>query len=210
MRNSDKIREPQQNRSITTKEKIINSGINIFSSKSYHDTTSKEIAKNAGVGIGSFYDYFQDKKDLLMTILVRHRTEVTQNLDSIQSKLVFNSRQNLSIKEKISILSAFINYIIDFHENCSKFHSQIPKLRYLDPDIECVINRWEQKQIETIYNILKNPVLEINLKDIKIAAILVHRTTEDIAHHIIDLDDESRKIQIKKGFIDMISKYLFY
>lgn len=209
MKKSEKTREPQQRRSISTRERIINSGIVLFSEKGYYNTNSKEIVKHAGVSIGSFYDYFTDKKQLLMMILVRHRSEVVKSLEKMQAGLAFDSAKTLTKEAKVSILTGFINYVMDFHDSGSKFHSQIPKLRHLDSDIEEIISKWDENQIKVIYGILKKPELEIKLDDCKTASILIYRATEDTAHYLMTCNDEKKKAKIKKELIDMLGKYLF-
>ena len=209
MKNNTKTREPQQNRSVSTKEKIINAGIELFSEKGYYHTNSKEIVEYAGVGVGSFYDYFKDKKDLLMTIMVHHRNAVAQSLDTMQKNLVFDKSESLTKAQKKNILSGFINYVLDFHESSSKFHSQIPKLRFMDKDIADIIEEWDKNQIKVIYNILKNPQLNIKPTDIQTAATLIHRTTEDIAHYIMGCENQDEKARLHKELIDMLDGYLF-
>ncbi|MFD1909576.1 TetR/AcrR family transcriptional regulator [Paenibacillus rhizoplanae] len=54
----DKIRTPQQERSIRTKEAIIRAAMQLFSDKGFYQTNTKEIAAAAGVSTGSFYSYF--------------------------------------------------------------------------------------------------------------------------------------------------------
>ena len=62
---SDKeIRVPKQKRSIEKKQRIKDAAIKLMSEKGYHSTSSNEIAKEAGVSIGTFYSYYKDKKDL--------------------------------------------------------------------------------------------------------------------------------------------------
>ncbi len=63
-----KVRIPRQKRGIETKGRIIQAARGLFSRKGFHGTNSKEIASAAGVSIGSFYSYFQDKKALFLEV----------------------------------------------------------------------------------------------------------------------------------------------
>ena len=60
---STQIREPQQERSIEKKNRIIEAGYELFSEISYYGTNTQEIAKRAGVSTGIVYGYFKDKRD---------------------------------------------------------------------------------------------------------------------------------------------------
>lgn len=63
------VRTPQQERSIAKKNKIIESGYELFSKVGYHATNTAEIAKHAGVSTGIVYGYFKDKRDILLDVL---------------------------------------------------------------------------------------------------------------------------------------------
>ena len=63
------VREPQQERSIEKKNRIIEAGYKLFSEVGYYGTNTAEIAKRAGVSTGIVYGYFQDKRDILISVL---------------------------------------------------------------------------------------------------------------------------------------------
>jgi len=47
---------------------IIEAGETLFADKGFHKVTMREIAKAAGVGVGTIYEYFPDKEALLLAI----------------------------------------------------------------------------------------------------------------------------------------------
>src|SRR5215467_12642692 len=63
------VREPRQKRSQETKEKLLKAAETLFEKRGYEETTSHEIADEAGVAIGSFYAYFADKEQLMLSLL---------------------------------------------------------------------------------------------------------------------------------------------
>ena len=63
------VREPRQERAIEKKNKIIKAGYELFSEVGYYGTNTAEIAKRAGVSTGIVYGYFQDKRDILLSVL---------------------------------------------------------------------------------------------------------------------------------------------
>ena len=50
-------------------EKIIESAVDIFAQKGFHETTMKEIAESAGIGKGTIYIHFENKDHLFSEIL---------------------------------------------------------------------------------------------------------------------------------------------
>jgi AcrR family transcriptional regulator len=47
------------------RKQIIEGAIKVFNKKGYHKATVREIAKEAGIGLGSVYDYVNSKDDIL-------------------------------------------------------------------------------------------------------------------------------------------------
>jgi len=52
-----------------TEHKIVEAAIKIFSQKGYSGSTTKEIAKEAGVSEATIFRYFDTKKDLLLALV---------------------------------------------------------------------------------------------------------------------------------------------
>jgi TetR/AcrR family transcriptional regulator, mexJK operon transcriptional repressor len=60
---------PKQERAQQKRSALLESGHTLFIEKGYDQTTAKEIAAHAGVATGTFYRYFSDKRQLLMSLL---------------------------------------------------------------------------------------------------------------------------------------------
>ncbi|OIK09719.1 TetR family transcriptional regulator [Bacillus sp. MUM 116] len=60
---------PKQERAQQKRNALLESGRELFISKGYEQTTAKEIAAKAGVATGTFYRYFLDKRQLLLSLL---------------------------------------------------------------------------------------------------------------------------------------------
>ncbi len=67
---NNKIRESER------KKKILNSAIKIFGEKGFQNATIAEIAKEAGIGDATIYEYFKNKEDILLAI----PAEITKEL----------------------------------------------------------------------------------------------------------------------------------
>ena len=63
------VRIPQQKRSIDKYETILRTTIRIINEDRFLNTSTHTIAKEARVGIGTVYDYFDSKEDILMAAL---------------------------------------------------------------------------------------------------------------------------------------------
>ena len=51
------------------RQRVIEAAIDEFAKRSFHDARVTAIAEKAGIPVGSFYQYFEDKKDLFKYII---------------------------------------------------------------------------------------------------------------------------------------------
>ena len=63
------VRVPQQARSRRTRQRIVQAAVHCFETHGYDETTTAAIARQAGIAVGSVYDYFRDKRAILREIL---------------------------------------------------------------------------------------------------------------------------------------------
>lgn len=63
------VRTPQQARSRETRERIVAAAIAAFEEHGYDDTNTAAIARRAGIGVGTLYGYFPDKRKLMLEVL---------------------------------------------------------------------------------------------------------------------------------------------
>jgi AcrR family transcriptional regulator len=62
------VRKPVQGRSRATVEAILGGTARVLASRGYSGTTTNHIAEAAGVSIGSLYQYFADKDDVIAAL----------------------------------------------------------------------------------------------------------------------------------------------
>jgi len=60
---------PQQARSRRTRQRILDAAAAVFEVKGYDETTTTEIARKAGIAVGTLYGWFPDKRAILLEIL---------------------------------------------------------------------------------------------------------------------------------------------
>lgn len=119
------VREPQQERSIEKKNKIIDAGYQLFSEVGYYGTNTAEIAKRAGVSTGIVYGYFQDKRDILISVLDVYINKVFEPIFKLFDKL--DKPINYS-----TIFPNIIDLIIKTHKKHAKMHEVLHSLGSTD------------------------------------------------------------------------------
>lgn len=78
---------------LTTKERIIESAIELFSEKGFFETSIRELAEKSNIKVSSLYSHFTSKEEILDIILKNYQKELTkvripdEKLESIVNSL---------------------------------------------------------------------------------------------------------------------------
>lgn len=82
---------------ITKRKCILEAAIRLFTEKGYDQTSIEELAREAGIGKGTVYSYFQTKKDIV-------RAFCEDELEFIREELAGNTNPDTSLKDQLMIL----------------------------------------------------------------------------------------------------------
>ena len=71
---TDSVREPRapQARGRATRERLLESAKELFARRGYDGTSIGDVARAAGVGVGTVYHHFSEKREILLELLERH------------------------------------------------------------------------------------------------------------------------------------------
>lgn len=99
-------RKPRQSRARITQEALMESFVRLLYERTAHEITIREIAELAGVGLGTFYEYFSKKEDLIALVIHQHVKINAERLKSYaQSQCVLST--NLALSE-------YLQHVIHF------------------------------------------------------------------------------------------------
>lgn len=137
------VRQPQQERSIEKKNKIIAAGYELFSEVGYYGTNTAEIAKRAGVSTGIVYGYFSDKRDILICVLEIYLDNVVQPLLKTFDKM----KAPLDIS---ALVPKIIDEVIKIHKRNNKIHEALHSLSGSDEAVNAKFIQLEDNLTQNI------------------------------------------------------------
>lgn len=115
------------------KEMIRKTAITIFARKGFYKTTVSEIAKDANIAVGTIYNYFHTKDDILNYIFeveINRRTQLFDKIKSfegsIEDKFKLFIEKNIEYMIKNPNLSRILN-----HENTNSINIPQNKIKEL-------------------------------------------------------------------------------
>ena len=102
-------KSPSQERSRRTVDRILDAAARIFHECGYSGATTNAIADEAGVSVGSLYQYFPNKDALLVALTRRHIESTTTELADLLS------RSSPGVGFEV-ILHNVVNFLVAQHE----------------------------------------------------------------------------------------------
>ncbi|MCR5148330.1 MAG: TetR/AcrR family transcriptional regulator [Eubacterium sp.] len=218
------IRIPKQKRSIEKKQRIKDAAMKLMSEKGYHSTSSNEIAKEAGVSIGTFYSYYKDKKELykelvadiynvvLSPINPDSNTVSASGNDTVNASdchpVTDNSLnlENLSIEETVYL---YISTVFKGHEYQSEFQREIASLSEQSDEFREIEMSHKKHVTEMFSSILNTYRDELKVTDINTAVYMILTTVEAVIHDTVFHNKGKNKKAVIKEMTAMVVNYLF-
>ncbi|MEM6846251.1 MAG: TetR/AcrR family transcriptional regulator [Bacteroidota bacterium] len=191
---------PKQKRSIATKDKIKTVAKRLFSEKGYYTVTSNKIASEASVPIGSFYNYYRNKEEILL--------ELIRDFEAAYQKLTFGPFRKLvdtiSRKEDIPVsLSKILQlYVLNKHL-ADPFFKVYHALQFTEPKVLALAAELRRVELGIIEYLLEKMSEFEPFTNTPEKVKLIHSLCENLAlyiHHLgtpippTDLIDEASRM----------------
>ncbi|MCG8571230.1 MAG: TetR/AcrR family transcriptional regulator [Spirochaetes bacterium] len=195
-------RVPKRKKGIETRQKILDTAIKMYSENGYYNTNVEDIAKTAGVPVGSIYAYFEDKKDILYTALEQYNQLIMKNMNGVESLL---EAEFIDLKE---LLKALLEKVLKAHEILPDFHHEILSLIKTDRIIKANIEESVQYIEGKVKIFLETHQDMLRIKNPGLTAGLLIRLLEEFVHYLKFDYKENETEQLCEEFVDMFYQYL--
>jgi len=103
-------KQPRQERSRATVDAIVEAAARVFAERGFARGSTNRIAEQAGVAIGSLYEYFPNKAAILVAVAERHLERMLDDVDRVLAEAEA-SRPSLE-----TLLRRFVGAMLDVHE----------------------------------------------------------------------------------------------
>ncbi|MBA1392847.1 TetR/AcrR family transcriptional regulator [Lactobacillus sp. XV13L] len=173
-------RTPTQKRSRAKQKKILQTAKELFIQKNYFEVSTNEIAKSAGLSIGTLYSYFTDKKEILLYLLKEYDEsfgEVFKELNSPESFLLFKNNVKKWLFQLIDMLT---------EQEDVQFHLQIETLQYAVPEVKSALEKQKKKMQKLTKECLLYYISDdINVSRIANLAVVLFDFTSSLVDEIL-------------------------
>ncbi|WP_027400006.1 TetR/AcrR family transcriptional regulator [Anaerovorax odorimutans] len=154
-----KILTNRDKQAIATKNKIYKVGIKLLKKDGFDDVNITQIAKAAGVSVGTFYHYYHSKLDLFM--------DLYRNADKYFEKVVVEKLEGLTFKEQILL---FFDEYCNLPENDGV---ELTKKIYV-PENSLFLEE-PRAMHQVLYDIIEKQIPDIKVQDLSNQLFLIAR-----------------------------------
>lgn len=192
-------RVPTQKRSIEKKQRIKDAALKLMSEKGYFATSSNEIAREAGVSIGTFYSYFKDKKELYAELVDDIYTAVLTpiNLNELPD--------DLSIEETVRL---YVTAVFWGHEYQTAFQREISSLSEQSDEFRAIEMVHKSNILHVFSEALKAYREELKPQDLETSTYIILTTVEAVIHDTLFHNGGKNKEAVIRELTAMIVNYL--
>ena len=147
-----------QKRASRTRKRLKEAALDVFSEKSVDAATVEEITEKADVGKGTLYQHFDDKEEIVVTLVeeaVEHLIEFIRaysaELETLEDMLehLLNAHYEFSVEAKEEFMLLFQGKLLLKLESETLDELEEPYLRYLE-EIENMVSGYLSPRIDPI------------------------------------------------------------
>jgi AcrR family transcriptional regulator len=194
-------RVPQQNRSRQKRDKLIETATKLFIERGYEDTTSDDIAIAAGVSVGTFYKYFRNKRQVLLTIILE------------QFEYIFShvriSQLDFSKGDPREVLRDAVESVLSINKTSVQLRAVCREVIARDPDLTTFQKLFRQRVLAELEESLRRAIEQgLAWKDLDVTAtallIITLFDSLSVLHYEV-LGQE----RLAKNLIDILHHHIF-
>jgi len=196
-----------QARGVATRRRVLSAAESLFARRGYEATGMADIAERAGIGVGTLYHHFPDKRALLLALI-----------DDWGDRELEHRRSHHDVERFLGAepRAAFGDDLRQSYERLRReggFYLVLLELAERDSDVRQRLNRINQLADERLRDVLalgqRRRVIRAEVDPLA-AAVLVRRSieaaaTEVFVHRMTDPAPE----RVLEGLTDMICRYIF-
>lgn len=199
------VRTPQQARSRQTRDRIVEAAIAAFEEHGYDDTNTAAIARRAGIGVGTLYAYFADKRKLMLEILDGTvRTMADMVVEALDPERWTVGRPREHVRNAIEAVVGSRHISPGVQRILWERHLRDPEFR----DANLAIESRVRAALERLFHALRADG-RVRDVDVHAAAYVVHASVEWIATRLVLGEADVASDDVVDAATDMIARYLF-
>lgn len=170
---------PIQERALKKHAALIESAIAEFSLVGFEVATAKSIAARAKVATGTFYQYFENKNDILRVIAKGRFDGLHRRIQLFEPQIV-NESDLSGFKVEAQFLENLI-FVYEFHAQDPELHQVLEQRRALDSKLRQIMDEGENELRKQVLAFVKT----FNISNSGLVAENLFAMAEGLVHRLV-------------------------
>lgn len=201
-----RTREPQQARSRATRARVLRATAELIEKQGYERTSMAEIAQQAGIGTGTLYHHFGDKRAILLELI-----------DDWGDRLAASRRSDLQLESFMAgdpraAVAGILRRVYERVRRGNSLYAEIFRLLDRDPEVRRRSQHMEHAGAELLAGLIefgqKRGLLR-RKPDPMTAAVLMINAIELLVGHVVRHERPGEDVErVLDELTDMLCRYL--
>ena len=189
---------PRQERARKKRTALIDAAIREFSRVGFDASTAKSIALVAGVATGTFYQYFENKNEILRII-------ATERYAQLQDHIQWFELQGAEIPDQQlnALFERILQSVYDFHATNPQLHQVLEQRKTADPELLRIMKHGQGALFSRILLFVQS----FNVLNAEVVANNVFAMGEGIVHHQVFARPDLNSSDVIRVGAKMLASY---
>jgi AcrR family transcriptional regulator len=200
-----------QRRAKATYDALLEAAQHVFAERGFDDAQTPDIAREAGVSVGTFYRYFNDKKHAFLEMITAH---LERSYELVMQNLTVEA---LGATRTAAERRATVAHVIDVLFQNAASHPRLQKVflatAMRDPDVARIRVEFDERGRTALAAIIGEVVPRERIVDPRAAAEVIQIAAQEAAIATIGgrgSDKSKREAQaLHRALSDMLYRYVF-
>lgn len=204
-------REFAQERARATHAALLRAAAKVFAGKGFDEAQTPDIARAAGVSVGTFYRYFADKRQAFIEMIQLHLQESYERVMESLTPEAFGETRSQDDRR------ATIDHVIDvlFRNTAEnpELHRVFVGMSLRDPEVSRIRVDFEEKSRHALAALIEQIVPRERVPDPLAAAEVIQIASQEVALATIGLHGDAPtragSDALRRALADMLYRYVF-
>jgi len=189
---------PTQKRAKLKRAALIDAAVTEFSSVGFEVATAKSIATVAGVATGTFYQYFENKNEILRVIAIERYEQLKDHIQWFEVQTARVSELDLT-----ALFLRILQSIYDFHAMNPELHQVLEQRKISDPELQKIMNNGQGELFKRILSFVQS----FNLPNSEVIANNLFAMGEGIVHRQVFDKPDLESSEVLDVGAEMLASY---
>ncbi|NGX07746.1 TetR family transcriptional regulator [Mycobacteroides franklinii] len=192
-------KQPRQQRSEDTRNRILNAAVEVFGQYGYVRGTTNRIAQWADISVGSLYQYYPNKDSIVVELAARH---LDGGLAAAKEHHRYGAPESAE-----DLMRSIVAAAIDNHRDDPQFLRVLIEQGPRSSELIARAAELRQTAIEDMRQLLAK-CTDVHVANKHAAAQLVVTTVELVVHHMLAAPGPIEIGDFESELVAMLSRYL--